>query len=271
MKIDVDQVLRQRAPRWHRRLPRFVVRWIERLICQDEMNRVLAVTGEMRGAEFCRGVMRELNVESTARRFVKPQTNAVLYACNHPLGGLDGMGLIDHITRLHGVEPYFVVNDLLGVLKPLDGVFVPINKHGTQSRGAVADVDRAFNDLSRPIVMFPAGLCSRKGKDGSVRDLKWNKMFVHKSAMSGRDIIPVRCFSENSKFFYNFARLRQRLGLKFNVEMILLPREMVRSAGKRLLFVAGEKIPSQTLAKGSGAAAMADSIRTAVYNIELEN
>jgi hypothetical protein len=36
----------------------------------------------------------------------------------------------------------------------------------------------------------------------------------------------------NSEFFYNFARLRKRLGIKGNLEMLLLPDEMF-SANKK--------------------------------------
>ena len=41
MKIDVDQVLRTRLPRYYRYIPRFAVRWLERIICQDQLNAIL--------------------------------------------------------------------------------------------------------------------------------------------------------------------------------------------------------------------------------------
>ena len=36
MKIDVDGVLRQRIPRYYRYIPRFIIRWLERTVCQDQ-------------------------------------------------------------------------------------------------------------------------------------------------------------------------------------------------------------------------------------------
>lgn len=270
LKVDVDAVLRSRAPRYRKWIPGFLVRGLERFICQDRLNELLVITDGLRGAQFCKRLLEELRVTyrfENVPPLIPERPHAVTYACNHPLGALDGIALIDYLTKLHGVEPYFVVNDLLAILKPLDGVFIPINKHGAQSRGAVSDVDAAFRDLSRPVVMFPAGLCSRKGKDGLIRDLKWNKMFVHKSAETGRTLIPLRCFSENSQSFYNFARRRERLGLKFNLEMICLPREFVKSEGKELIFRAGEPIAAELLPRGSAAAPFAAKIREQVYEL----
>ncbi|MBD5352851.1 MAG: hypothetical protein HDR79_10500 [Bacteroides sp.] len=271
MKVDVDAVLRSRAPGYHKWIPRPLIKGLEKYICQERLNELLEITAGLRGAEFCHKLLEEMQV--TTRFEDMPELDAVhpnqvTYACNHPLGALDGIALIEYLTKRHGVEPYFVVNDLLSILKPLDGVFIPINKHGAQSRGAVSDVDAAFHDVSRPVVMFPAGLCSRKGKDGEIRDLKWNKMFVNKSAETGRKIIPLRCFSENSPSFYRFAKMRENLGIKFNMEMIALPREFVHSQGKVLEFRAGKPIAANLLPKGSAAMAMAAGIRDHVYSLE---
>ena len=41
MKIDVDKVLRERLPRHYRYIPRAVVRWLERVICQERLNVIL--------------------------------------------------------------------------------------------------------------------------------------------------------------------------------------------------------------------------------------
>ena len=41
MRIDVDKVLRTRLPRHYRYIPRFAVRWLERTICQDQLNAII--------------------------------------------------------------------------------------------------------------------------------------------------------------------------------------------------------------------------------------
>ena len=62
--------------------------------------------------------------------------------------------------------------------------------------------------------------------------------------------------------------MRENLGIKFNMEMIALPREFVHSQGKVLEFRAGKPIAASLLPKGSAAMAMAAGIRDHVYSLE---
>lgn len=266
MEINLNQVIKSRLPRHHRFIPRPIIHWLERLICQERLNQILKAIGPAQGAEFCRRLLSELQVDYSLSNFPEAkESTAVTYACNHPLGALDGIALIAALTERHGVEPYFVVNDLLSVLTPLNTVFVPINKHGAQSRNAADGVRQAFADLSRPIVMFPAGLCSRQNAKGEIADLRWNKMFVQKSAETGRDIHLLHCSAQNSPRFYRTARLRERLGLKFNLEMLLLPSEMVGYQGKSLAFQHLSILPASDIPPRN-AAATAASLRQQVLN-----
>lgn len=267
--IDIDHVLKTRAGRYYRFIPKWLVRWLERTICQDQINRLWSRNAGHGAGAMCAGMMRDLDVTLD---IVNPQAlpptgdRRVVFVSNHPLGGLDGITLIDFLTRRYGVEPLFIVNDLLMFITPLRDVFVPINKHGAQSRESVKAIDEAFAG-DRPLIIFPAGLVSRRQKKGEIRDLDWQKMFVLKSKASKRDIIPLYFDGENSPFFYKFARRRKRLGLKFNIEMIYLPREVFRSAGKRFRLVVGKRIRWDELGANSQAAAKAAQIKDAVYRL----
>lgn len=267
MKIDVGAVLNARVPRYARFIPRPVVRWLERVICQDEMNEMLEVCRGRRDADFCRGVLDHLGitVDVNGTENLPPAANRrVTIVSNHPLGGLDGMALIDWATSYWGHGVKFVVNDLLMAIEPLHGTFIPVNKHGAQSRGALSQLDEALDD-DAPVIIFPAGLVSRRGNDGTVCDLKWRKMFVNKSVQYRRDIIPVHFNGHNSAFFYKFARLRKRLGLKFNIEMVRLPAEVFKCRGARFTISIGPMIMWQDLKCGTKADAEAQLIKQMVY------
>ncbi len=278
IRIDLDEVLRQRLPRLSRFIPRFAVEWMERTICQDELNRILDENAGLEGADFARGALKSLGITVEPQfeeRLPSPENRRVLYVSNHPLGGLDGMALIDYVQRRHGGNVYFVVNDLLSAVKPLEKVFLPVNKFGKQSREAVKAVDEAFagND---PVIMFPAGLVSRlrrvpyMGKKRKlVSDLPWNKMFVNKAHHYKRDIIPIFFSGKNSKKFYRMANLRRRLGIKFNFEMIYLPGEMVRMANSSLTISFGVPLSWEMLTPGRDAAGCAASVRASVYHINV--
>lgn len=248
IKIDVGEVIRSRLPGLYRFIPRCVVKLLEKLICQEELNRLLEDNAGKEGAEFCHGVLESLDVKVDVRfpeRLPAKENRQVVFVSNHPLGGLDGMALIDLLQRHYGGQVWFIVNDLLMAVKPLESVFIPINKFGSQSRDSIARIDAAFagND---PVIIFPAGLVSRYrrvpygGKTVKmVCDLEWHKMFITKSVQHRRDIVPLFFSGTNSMDFYKKANLRKRLGLKFNFEQVLLPREVFRSRGKRFTVTVG--------------------------------
>lgn len=246
INIDLGRILGER--KGTRCVPGFVVRWLSRLIHQDELNEMLRVAYPARGAAFCRAVLDHLGVRVSVRceeRLPAPSLRRVIYVSNHPLGGLDGMALIDWATRRHGVEPRFVVNDLLMAVEPLGDVFLPVNKHGGQSRRSIAAIDSALAE-DRPLIIFPAGLCSRS-RGGVVADLEWKKMFVQKARQTGRLILPLHFKGSNSRRFYRLARLRERLGIRLNIEMALLPGEVFRARGKEFEIVCGNPVDAAAL------------------------
>jgi len=273
MEIDIDSVLRARLGRRYRYIPRFVAGWLARVIRQDELNCLLRHNAGRTGAGFCRGVLADLDVQARARgvdRLPDASQRRVVYVCNHPLGGLDGMIMIDWLTRRHGGQVWFVVNDLLMFVEPLRCVFVPVNVIGAQSRDGSRRLREVFAG-DDPILVFPAGLVSRKQDDGSVCDLRWHKMCFVRAAESGRDIIPVHFGGHNSRFFYNFARLRQKSGLRFNLEMSLLPREMLRQRGARFDITFGTVVKALSLARdGASAQRIADELHDMVHGLACE-
>lgn len=274
LKIDVGEVIRTRAPRLARLLPDSIVRWLERLICQQELNQLLEENAGKKNGAFCKGVLESLDITVTlAHKERLPDKNhrKVVFACNHPLGGLDGIALIHLIESHFGGQVWFIVNDLLMAVKPLEGVFLPINKFGKQSRAAYRAIDDAFagND---PIIIFPAGLCSRLNTVDSngtrrevIADLEWHKMFVNKCVAYKRDIVPLFFSGQNSMSFYKKARLRKQLGIKFNFEQVLLPREMIRSRGKTYTVVVGHMHPYTEFKGGQNADRYAGKLKAEVY------
>lgn len=265
IKINLEAVLAERLGRRNRYVPRFLVRGLERLICQEQLNSLLASNHPKRGAAFCEGVLTELGVGLEAEGEDRlPASGRFIVVSNHPLGGLDGMAMIAWLSRRYGSNVHFVVNDLLMAVEPLRECFVPINKHGAQSRKAASTLDEVL-DGDGPVVFYPAGLVSRMGADGAIRDLEWRKAVVAKAIESRRDIVPVHFGGENSRSFYRWARLRKQLGIKFNFEMILLPRELFRAGGKVFRLTCGDTIPWTALRGGPEATAQAAELREIVY------
>lgn len=267
IKIDLDAVLRQRMSGYYKFIPKPLIRRLERTICQSEMNEMLDANRGRTGSDFCRGVIDHLNIKMEFKGTENlPADSRVVIVSNHPLGGLDGMIYIDCIARHYGIEPQFVVNDLLMAITPLRGVFIPVNKHGRQSRQSLRALDEALAG-DRPVIIFPAGLVSRKGAGGQIADLKWQKMFVNKCKDFRRTIVPAFFNGQNSPFFYKFAKLRAKIGLKLNIEMIYLPGEVFKSRDARYSVTFGQPIGWRTLQGGPLAQQTADAIRAKVYQM----
>ncbi len=269
IQIDVEQTIASKLGDRTHLVPRFVTNWVRRTICEDELNRLLRKFYPKRGAEFCEAALQELDVKITVeneQNLPPMDERRVIFVCNHPLGGLDGIALIDLLTRKYGEGVRFVVNDVLMAIDPIKEVFLPINKHGKQSREAI----QLINDTMlgpNPVVIFPAGLVSRKGRKGVIMDLEWHKMFVAKALQYHRDIVPLFFSGHNSQFFYNFAQWRKRLGLKLNIEMVYLPREVLMARGKSFVIKVGQRV-SWTDLRRADQAVIAAMVREMAYALD---
>lgn len=274
LQIDLDAILTERFPRFRRMLPDSMMRRLEHIVRQDELNEVLRQTKGLKGADFCRRVLKEWDIKVNLQApygLPDPKNRRVCIVSNHPLGGLDGLALIASVQRFYGGQVWFVVNDLLMAVKPLESVFLPVNKFGHQDRKSVSVIDKiaATDD---PIIMFPAGMVSRLQKapvggsrQWAITDLEWRKMFVNKAHQFHRDIIPVHFSGENSKRFYRWALWRKRLGMKFNIEQVLLPQEMLLTRGKEFTITVGIPVKWDQFQRTTDAKGFAQAIKSYVY------
>lgn len=247
-------------------MPGFVAGWLERLVHQRELNEVLSTAWPREGWEFAEAAARYYDLKIITEGMERlPEGGRFIFASNHPLGGLDGISIIATLGKRYGNENFrFLVNDMLMNVEPLRNVFLPINKYGAQGRAAAKAINDTYASDAQ-IAIFPAGLVSRL-QDGSIRDLRWQKAFVAKAQEYDRAIVPVHFIGLNSKRFYKMAQWRKKLGIRFNLEQILLPGEMSRSRGKTFRIVFGDPIAPEDLQKlGKSPAEIAAALKERVY------
>lgn len=263
LQVDLDKVIADKNPRLARLLPRFLKRYLKRIIHQDEINHVLRSFSHQTPVEFIRSTLSYMEISYRAVGLEQlSDQGRYLFVSNHPFGGMDGMMLCDELDKRFG-SGRIIVNDILMNLKPLAPLFIPVNKHGRQN----SDYLRFFREAlasDDQIATFPAGLCSRR-IDGKVCDTKWKSSFVKNAIESQRDIVPVFFEGRLSNFFYNLSSLRKRLGIKANIEMIYLPDEMFSQHGRHFDIHFGAPVPWQELAAAGSASQNAQRIRGMVY------
>ena len=262
-KIDVDAVLAAKAPRIARWVPGFVIRWLKRTIHQDEINYILDEYSALPPQQFIQACFKFWGVTYSVEGLEKLDPKGrYLFASNHPFGGMDGMMLADELVGYCG-DARGIVNDLLMHVEPLRPLWIPVNKHGSQSTAYARKFDEEFFG-ERPILTFPAGLCSRC-IDGEVTDPAWKISFLKKAYASQRQIVPVFVEGELSKFFYRVYRIRKALGIKFNIEMLWLPDEMFSQKGKHFRIVVGDPIPVADLQRYGSLHEQTEEVRKKAY------
>ena len=261
--IDVEHALRSKNPGLYRLLPPFLISGLKRLVRQEDMNRFVVKHGHKDAFAFAEEIVAEFGPVVKVRGLENvPQNGGCILAANHPLGGLDAMALVTEVARKRK-DIRFIVNDILLQLKNLREIFVGVNKHGRNNTEALQTMDQVYTS-GFAVMIFPAGLVSRK-RNGVVADLEWKKSFVSRARRHQLNIIPVYIQGRNTERFYNLARLREQIGIKANIEMILLPSEMYHQKGKTITIIFGKPIPYQLFDKSRTDADWAQHIKEQVY------
>ena len=246
--IDIDKVLESKLGAKMRWIPGFAVRWLKRIVHEDEVNRFLWESRDKTGTEWLEECVRylgmTLRVEGMENLPSKDDGRLYTFVSNHPLGGEDGVALGAIIGRHYDGRFRYLVNDLLLFLPGLRPVCIGINKTGRQSRNFPAMVEAGFQSDNH-MLMFPAGLNSRM-INGEIHDLPWKKTFISKSVEYHRDVVTIFFSGRNSNRFYRIARWQSRLHLKVNVAMLFLVDEMYRNVNHTFTVKIGKPIPWQT-------------------------
>jgi len=265
-KIDVERILFSKNPALAKAVPRFIVNYLKRIVHQEELNNFLRIYGHLKDSELIEAGLKHFEIKYNVSGTENiPHEGRYIFVSNHPLGGLDGLVFIYELSK-HFRDIKFPVNDILTNIENLSGIFLPVNKHGSQGRDAAKRIEEAYSSESQ-ILYFPAGLCSRK-KKGVIKDLQWHKSFISKAIQHQRDIVPAYFSGRNSDFFYNLSNLRKLVGIKANIEMLYLADEMFRQKDKEIRLVFGKTIPWVTFDRSRSAPEWADWVKSKSYELE---
>jgi len=264
--INIRDLFMDKSPRLARWIPGFVYRLLSHMLRIDFFNDpILYNHGYKKDVAFARASIDAFNVTLEVRgKEHLPPDGRFIFVANHPLGGFDGMMIISELSR-NFPNLKVLVNDLLTNVKNMDGIFVPINKHGTQATDNVRRINAIF-ESEEQVMSFPAGLVSRR-KKGVIRDVPWQKSVVSKAKQTKRDIIPIHVSGRCSSFFYKLANARKFLGIKTNLEMFFLPNESYKHRNKHFVITFGTPIPYQTFDKRFTPVKWASQVQDYTYSL----
>ncbi|MCK4287651.1 MAG: glycerol acyltransferase, partial [Bacteroidales bacterium] len=158
--VDVEEVIRNKNPHLLKILPGFILRYLKRIIHENEINSFLNKSRNKFGLDFVDTVLDEFGAKIVVKGEENiPKTGKYIIASNHPLGGLDGIALMSVVGKIRK-DLIVPVNDILLYLTNLKELFIPINKHGSNTENIKIINDTFASDVI--LLYFPAGLVSRK-------------------------------------------------------------------------------------------------------------
>ena len=270
LQFDLRAILREKAPKVH--IPDFLIRYLERIVHVKQMNAFLRKYPDLEGYDLIRRVLDEelcCTASIDGIENIPTDGKPVIFVSNHPLGGLDGMIIAQmiHESRKEKRELKVIVNELLMFIKPIAGLWAPVNKTGSLSKEQVLQ-QQAMWESETDVLTSPAGACSRLQRINhvwSIQDLEWQKNFIQRAREYQRDIVPIYFEGKNSRFFYALAYIRKLLRIPFNIEMLYLVDEMYGARGKHFRVHVLPPIPYTTFDNSKTPKQWAQYVKSIVY------
>ncbi len=246
-------------------MPGFLLNYVKRVTHEEWLNSVVKKHLHKKGLDFADALITEFEMDVRLIGATNiPKTGGVIIASNHPLGGLDGIALMHAVGKVRP-DVRFLVNDLLMSFDNFEPIFVPVNKHGANSKDANRRIEEAYSN-GHAVLIFPAGLVSRK-EEGCIKDLQWKKSFISKAKKYQLDIIPCHIGGKNSEFFYNLANWRKKIGVKANIEMFWLVDEMYQQRGNTFEIKMGNPISPMLFTAERTEIQWAEYLKELVYKL----
>lgn len=263
--IDLAKIIKEQHPRLYKKMPRIVIKIIEKIICQKELNFIINKYIDDNGVAFTDRMVEylNLNLEIEGKENL-PENSRCFFVANHLHGILDGMILANIVGNKYG-RFMGITNDAFNLIPQLKSMVTSVNVYGKSAKNQIIELDKIYkSDL--PINHFPAGEVSRK-YHGKIEDKEWHKSFVSKAISEKRDIVPVFFHGRNSRLFYNIHSMRKFFGIKANIELILLPGEMLKKKNSTVKVTIGKPISYSIIDNGIPHHIIAEKMRRHLYEL----
>lgn len=263
--IDTENIIKNSNYKLLRRLPNFIIRTIIKIIKQEEMNQILTKHSDSVGADFLERMIKEFNLTLIIEgKENLPENGKCFFVSNHPFGIIDGLVLTHTISQKYGTLKA-IGNDSFNFIPHLRPLIAAVNSFGTSPKEYINALEKVF-ESDTPITHFPAGEVSRV-YGFKVQDCKWQKSMITKSIANKRDIVPIHIDGRNSRLFYSIFIIRKIFFIKLNLELMLLPSEMLKKQNATIRVRIGKPISHEKFNSTQNHWDWAQRVRNHVYNL----
>ncbi|MDE6271597.1 MAG: lysophospholipid acyltransferase family protein [Muribaculaceae bacterium] len=235
----------------HEKLVEKALHWLQ----IDEVNRVHGAWCSTPGPEFSRHLIEDefktpLRVDNEDILAEFPE-GAFITVSNHPFGSLDGIALINLVTR-YRPKYKVMVNMILGRLSAMRENFITVDAWQSDDpekrKVSVNGIRQALRQLKegQPVGFFPAGAMSKTDRHNFLVDRPWQKSVLEIIARAKVPVIPIY-FHGNNRWFFNLMG-----HICWPLRSLLLPRELFSKKGKEIHISIGQPISPEEQLKFKG-------------------
>ncbi len=250
-----------------------LARVCDRVLGLRRLNAIYArVPAHLDVHSFSRFTLDAVGVDVTLDRASQaniPRSGAVIVVANHPHGALDGVALIELLTR-HRPDVRVMANHLLQSIPELAQTFIGVDPFG--GRSAAARNTRAARDAlawlrqGGLLLIFPGGeVSSFDWRTRRVSDPPWDSGVGWLVEKSGAPVVPAFLSGRNSMLFQVAGLIHERL------RTLLLVRELFNHSGTVIEVTCARPIDADTLALLGDRRAIAPYLRTSTYLVGARN
>jgi putative hemolysin len=267
--IALGTLLEHHFPTMAKMVPLWLMRALGKLIHLEEINQFLTEHYHEHPMDFVRSVNSFFDLTTLINRearLISSLKGKPLIVANHPLGGPESLVLMEAVGN-HSPEVKMVAKRVLTALAPLEPLLCPIPQRNERHTG---ELFKCTFEEACPIIMFPAGYCSRYLSSGHFFDYQWYPTFVKMARRSNRTILPIHIDGGNSKRFYRLSTLRRNLRIRTSLESLLLPDEMFKQRGTHITLTIGQPIETSSLPTSQSDWHWAQVIRDHVYTLGMD-
>lgn len=225
------------------------IRLIDKIMGLAKMQR-LYEANQMQGLSkeaFADKLLSVLNVslEGEQQLLAKvPKTGPVVFASNHPFGGLEGVILARILSKVRP-DLKVLANVGLQIFSELQDYFIFTNplserdpRNGPSLRTSMSHVK-----AGGALLLFPSGKVSYKDRrQNRVVEHPWNRLVAKLVQKSQAQLMPIWVEGKNSELFYRIE------SIYYPLRVLFLGRELLNKTDTTVKLQAGNSLPAAQLA-----------------------
>lgn len=208
----------------------------------NALNEIYDDRKHLSGPEFLASCLEHLEIdyeipEKDLKRI--PKTGPFITISNHPLGGIDGIILMQTLIKQRD-DFKIIANFLLHRLEPLKPYIMPVNpfENRKEVKSSMVGIKESIQHLRKghPLGIFPAGEVSTHKEDKTIVDRPWLQEAMKLIQKSQVPVVPIYFHAKNSSSFYRLAKLND------SFRTAKLPGEMLTQKHRKIKVRIGNPI-----------------------------